>query len=100
LDIDRFIINKRKLADENKSSVAGTSSGISHIVQFVLVLKLLCASIMKTIVLRFGSSGEETRPKCVVCGEKLANQAMVPSKLKRHLHTKHSHVCEKRTEYF
>jgi hypothetical protein len=51
LDMDRFIINKRKLDDDNESSVAGTSSGISHIlvVQLVLVLKLSCANVMKTI---------------------------------------------------
>jgi hypothetical protein len=49
----------------------------------------------------FISSGEkQPRPKCVVCGEKLANQAMVPSKLKRHLHAKHSHLREKPTEDF
>jgi hypothetical protein len=36
----------------------------------------------------------------VVCGDKLANQTVVPSKLKRHLHTKHSHLCKKSGENF
>jgi hypothetical protein len=30
----------------------------------------------------------------------MSNQVMVPSKLKTHLHTEHSHLCEKPTEYF
>jgi hypothetical protein len=80
--------------------VSGSSSGnITH----------STASVSsKTVVrwynknyLSFGlilSGEEQPRPKCVVCGEKLANQAVVPSRLKRHLHTKHSHLCEKPVE--
>jgi hypothetical protein len=44
----------------------------------------------------FISSGEEQpHPKCVVCDINLANQAMLLNKFKRHLRTKHSHLCEK-----
>jgi hypothetical protein len=82
--------------------VAGTIYRTLHIVQLVSALKLSCPNVIKTY-LSFGfiSSGEEQlRPKCIVCDEKLATQAMVPSELESHLHTKHSHLCEKPTEYF
>ena len=101
--MDRFVIKKRKLEnDDNEGSVAGTSSGsMTHRTGSVTSKSVVRQYKEDYLSFGFISSGEEQpRPKCVVCGEKLANQAMVPSKLKRHLHTKHSHLCEKPIEYF
>jgi hypothetical protein len=82
--------------------VTGTSAGsIPH--------STVCVSSKTTehqynedyLSFRFISSGEQLpHPKCVLCGDELANQVMVASELKRHFHTKHSHLCKKPTEYF
>ena len=40
------------------------------------------------------------RPLCVICGARLLNEAMKPSKLLCHLETKHSDIKDKPLEYF
>lgn len=39
-------------------------------------------------------------PECVICGEKLVNDSMKPSKLKRHQETKHQETIGESREYF
>ncbi len=54
--------------------------------------------------LKFGFhwTGNEDQPfpLCVVCDERMSNEGMVPSKLKRHFTTKHSHLQDKDLNYF
>ena len=54
--------------------------------------------------IRFGfvvtDDGFVPKPQCVICGEVLSNDAMKPSKLMRHLNTKHKDKSSKPTEFF
>lgn len=51
---------------------------------------------------RFVATGEcqAPRPCCIICGQKLANDAMKPSKLLRHMETKHPGIKDKPLEFF
>lgn len=42
----------------------------------------------------------ETRPQCVICAIVLANDALKPAKLERHLKTVHPNICDHPPEFF
>ncbi|XP_037367457.1 SCAN domain-containing protein 3-like [Talpa occidentalis] len=44
--------------------------------------------------------GEVLKPQCIICGDVLANEAMKPSKLKRHLYSKHKEISSQPKEFF
>ena len=54
--------------------------------------------------LRYGftyiEKGEKVQPQCIICAEVLSENSFLPSKLKRHLDTKHSHLKSKDVEFF
>ncbi|XP_035228865.1 protein FAM200B-like [Stegodyphus dumicola] len=53
--------------------------------------------------LRFGfiaGGSQKNLPLCVICNEKLSNESMEPSKLKRHLNTLHSEYSDKPINFF
>ncbi|CAL9694137.1 unnamed protein product [Knipowitschia caucasica] len=54
------------------------------------------------LALGFTTMGHEDnpRPVCVICSEVLANEALKPCKLRRHLETKHGQFLSKPREFF
>ncbi|XP_008579909.1 PREDICTED: SCAN domain-containing protein 3 [Galeopterus variegatus] len=44
--------------------------------------------------------GDVLKPQCIICGDVLANEAMKPSKLKRHLYSKHKEISSQPKEFF
>jgi hypothetical protein len=48
----------------------------------------------------FDSGSDSPKPQCVLCYEILANDAMRPCRLKRHLETKHPESVKKPKDFF
>lgn len=109
--MDKFVIKKRKCVEEATGSEVMIDDEPNSAGPSVCPKKTLAgASKSKPrrsyqdsyLALGFTWCDDELgpKPKCVVCGTELSNEAMVPSKMKRHLTTKHSHLSDKPLDYF
>jgi hypothetical protein len=108
--MDTYLIERKKVNDEsvtesnNSKSENKPIASVSSMQDVQDVQSLGTVRKYQDIYLNFGFtySGHENRliPECVVCGEKLSNECVVPSKLKRHLNTKHGHLSGKDENYF
>uniref|UniRef100_A0A1Y1L4N5 BED-type domain-containing protein n=1 Tax=Photinus pyralis TaxID=7054 RepID=A0A1Y1L4N5_PHOPY len=50
--------------------------------------------------LKYGFTAINNKPQCVICGDVLSSESMKPSKLKRHLTTKHQKEANKPLDFF
>uniref|UniRef100_A0A8C4RI43 Uncharacterized protein n=1 Tax=Erpetoichthys calabaricus TaxID=27687 RepID=A0A8C4RI43_ERPCA len=57
-----------------------------------------CCNFLKLLI--HFNLNDQPRPQCVICSQILANEAMKPAKLRRHLKTNHTDCSEKPLEYF
>lgn len=74
-----------------RSSEPSTSSGSSGIKK---------NRLYDDIYLKFGFTVIDSKPQCVICFEILSRESMKPSKLVRHLNTKHPNEKHKPVEFF
>ena len=98
--MDKFL--KRKTDTCNAGTQQDSAPGTSNVIK-VKKQKLVKRKYREDYI-QYGFSwcGNEDAPKplCVICGEKLANEAMVPNKLMRHLNTNHAVYAGKNKDYF
>lgn len=110
--MDRFVKKRKLNTDEEtqvlRHSVEANASG-SNVASSNLPkndgIKLqpkVCQYCENYIALGFTWTGDPDCPSplCIVCGEKLANSAMAPAKLKQHLTSKHPQLSDKIEQYF
>lgn len=96
-------LKKRRLSDDNNGSVSDQANesepGPSKDISCPQKTRKYNEEFLK---FGFTSAIENNMavPECVICGCKLKNSAMVPSKLQRHLQTNHPSLATKDKSYF
>lgn len=104
--MDKFVIRKRKLEESELEPATLSESNLNISIprsstskEFILKKRTYLESYL-SYGFSWNNDADNPRPMCLVCGETLSNEAMVPSKLKRHLATKHPGVSQKPGSYF
>ena len=96
--MDKFI--KRKQSDDNESeSKRSKAAKPCNKAPKARPKRQYCDDYLK-YGFHWTGSEDQPFPLCVICGEKMSNEGMVPSKLSRHFVTKHSQLRDKNLNYF
>ena len=96
--MDKFI--KRKQSDDNESeSKRSKAAKPCDKAPKARPKRQYCDDYLK-YGFHWTGSEDQPFPLCVICGEKMSNEGMVPSKLSRHFVTKHSQLQDKNLNYF
>ena len=94
--MDKFLKQKREY-DDSSSHKHNESSSKNRV-------KTMSIRKYSESYLPFGfhwtGNIDEPLPLCVICGYKMANESLVPSKLTKHFKTRHSHLQVKSVNYF
>ena len=95
--MDKFLINQKK-ADE--SDIDKIQNEVHKTCKRKVCKPCLYSEDYMKPGFTFSGNENNSYPLCLVCGNKLSNESMVPNKLKHYFTSKHSHLSEKPVEYF
>jgi hypothetical protein len=108
--MEKFLVKRQRLSSQSEDAhcenTTSDSPGPSNSIKVPSQTNSSSCAVRKyhDCYLNYGftytGSENHPRPECVVCGEQLCNESMVPSKLKIHFNTKHRHLIGKDTAYF
>ncbi|XP_050064469.1 protein FAM200B-like [Aphis gossypii] len=101
--MDKFLI-KRPMNSDDESAIETKVRKVSEMSSDVQTSRKVNKKDRKyqDSYIKFGFTFdvEKGEPKCVICLERLASESMKPSKLKRHLVTKHPQFQHKEEDFF
>jgi hypothetical protein len=103
--MEKFLVKRQRLSSQSEDAhcenTTSGSPGPSNSVKVPSQTNSSSCAMRKyhdcylSYGLTYTGSENHPRPKCVVCGEKLCNESVVPSRLKRDFNTKHSRLIGK-----
>ena len=97
--MDNFIKRKNSIDDNESEIKRSRAANPCDKAPKALPKRQYCDDYLK-YGFHWTGSEDQPFPLCVICGEKMSNKGMVPSKLSRHFVTKHSQLQDKNLNFF